>query len=61
MAIESGREVLANAAQILASYAQELERYATRYDDCGNDASVNRLVLHEGSHHGCCLFVVCEL
>ena len=38
--IESGREVLTNAAKLLASYAQELERYATRYDDCGNDASV---------------------
>ena len=40
MAIESGREVLANAAKVLQSYAQELERYATRYDDCVNDASV---------------------
>lgn len=40
MAIDNGREVITNAARLLRSYAEEMERYAARYDDCGNDASV---------------------
>jgi hypothetical protein len=36
----SGRELLTNAADLLRRYAEEMERYATRYDDCGNDRSV---------------------
>ena len=40
MAVDSGREVITNAARLLRSYAEEMERYATRYDDCGNDPSV---------------------
>jgi len=40
MAIDNGREVITNAACILRSYAEEMERYATRYDDCRNDPRV---------------------
>jgi hypothetical protein len=40
MAIDNGREVITNAARLLRCFAEEMERYATRYDDCGNDSSV---------------------
>ena len=40
MAIDNGREVITNAARLLRCFAEEMERYATRYDDCVNDASV---------------------
>lgn len=54
--IESGREVLANAAKMLASYAQELERYAVRYDDCGNDPNVkHEAILSWAVNHVACL------
>jgi hypothetical protein len=38
--IASGRGLLTNAADLLRRYAEEMERYTTRYDDCGNDPSV---------------------
>ncbi|MCY2986430.1 MAG: hypothetical protein NTY19_00945 [Planctomycetota bacterium] len=38
--IASGRELIVNAADLLRRYAEEMDRYATRYDDCGNDPSV---------------------
>jgi hypothetical protein len=38
--IASARELLTNAADLLRRYAEEMERYAVRYDDCGNDPSV---------------------
>jgi hypothetical protein len=36
--IQDGRGLLIDAAGLLRQYAEEMERYAVRYDDCGNDA-----------------------
>jgi hypothetical protein len=38
--ITSARELLTKAADLLRRYTEELECYAVRFDDCGNDPSV---------------------
>jgi hypothetical protein len=42
-AIARGRDVLVEAAAMMRRFAEEMDRYATRYDDCSND----RCVKHE--------------
>lgn len=56
MAIDSGREVITNTARLLRYYAEEMERYATRYDACGNDPSVkHEAILSWAVNHIACL------
>ena len=41
-AINGGHELLANAASMFRRYAEELDRYVARYDECDSDPTLKQ-------------------